>query len=145
MARANLAVVADMDAVVTSQSDEPSITPPPPDLHVIDLPKTIWINPTVAPNQKRTKDRLGQQVQDTVKDGLGVRRDDVAAFTEAPGDGIDEPEGEGPDAADEEGAVDVRADGFGVIVGYPADVVADEKEGDAAEGEVGPLLMGFVY
>ena len=93
----------------------------------------------MAPEEEGTKDGLRHQVQDTVEDGLRVGGDDVAAFTETPCNWVQEPEGQSPDAADEEGTMDVRADGFCVIVCHPADVVSDEQQGDAAKGEVRPL------
>ena len=132
MARPDLAVVADMDARIISES---KVKP-----HLCRyLPETCLVDAAVAPEKEGTEDGLRHQVQYTVEDGLRVGGDDVAAFTETPCNRVQEPEGESPDTADEEGTVDVGADGFCVIVRDPADAVSDEQQGDAAEGEVRPL------
>ena len=59
------------------------------------------VNITMTPEQQGAKDRLGEQIQDAVEDGLGIWRDDVAAFADAPCDGVQEPEEDGEAAADE--------------------------------------------
>lgn len=46
------------------------------------------INIAVTPKEESAKDRLRTNIQDTVEDGLRVRRDDIAALAKAPGDGI---------------------------------------------------------
>ena len=46
--------------------------------------ESCWINVAMTPEQKGPKDWLGEEIQDTVKDGLGIRRDDVATLADAP-------------------------------------------------------------
>ena len=49
------------------------------------------------------------EVQTSVKDRFVVGGDDIAALAQAPGDGVEEPDEEGQDAAEHEDAVDVAA------------------------------------
>jgi hypothetical protein len=52
----------------------------------------LHINIPMIPNQQRTKHRLSQQVQNPVKDGLGISRNDVATLAQAPGNGVQDPQ-----------------------------------------------------
>lgn len=104
--------------------------------------QTGGVNIAVAPQEERAEDGLGHDVEDAVEDGFGVGRDDVAALGEAPGDGVEEPEEDGPDAADEVDAGDVGAERGGVLAGGPGHGPGDPEEGEAAEDEVAPLVEG---
>lgn len=42
---------------------------------------------------------LSEDVEHTIRDGLGVRGNNVAAFTDAPGHGVDEPQEHEPAAS----------------------------------------------
>jgi hypothetical protein len=100
------------------------------------------VDVAVAPDEQSAEDRLGQNVQHAVEGGLGVGRDEVGALAHAPGDGVQSPQDGGQRAADQEGAADVAAQGVGVAARFPAEHVEDVEEGDAAEGEVAPLVAG---
>ena len=102
--------------------------------------QTRWVDIFVAPKQQSAEDGFGHNVEDAVEDGLRVGRDDVAALREPPGDWVEEPEEDGPDAADEVGAVDVGAESEGVFTRGPGYGPGDPEEGKAAEDEVAPLL-----
>ena len=97
------------------------------------------IDVAVAPEEEGAEDGLGEDVEDAVEDGLGVRGDDVAALAETPGDRVQEPQEDGPAAADQEGARDVVAERGGVLARHPGHLPRDEEEGHAAEDEVSPL------
>lgn len=99
-----------------------------------------------------------------VEDSLAVGGDDVAAlgqtwsssqllfffeWTERGGDGltpcdwVQAPQEDGPDTADDIGAVDVSTERLGVGTTLEDHRVGDEQERDAAEGEETPLVTRF--
>lgn len=61
--------------------------------------ETGSVNFAMAPKEKSSKDWLSHQVQDTVKDGLRIRRNDVATLGKSPGNWVEEPKKDGPDSA----------------------------------------------
>ena len=97
------------------------------------------IDIAVTPEQQGAEDRLGEEIQDAVKDGLGVRRDDVAALADAPCDRVQEPQEDGEAAADEVDTVDVGSEGGCVLACSYGEGPSDDRERRAAEDEVGPL------
>ena len=103
-------------------------------------PEASGVDVAVAPEKKSTEDGLGHNVKDAVKDGLGIGRDDVAALGEAPGDGVEEPEEDSPNAADDISSGDVSAEGGGVLACGPGYGPGDPEEGDTTKDEVAPLL-----
>ena len=105
-------------------------------------PKSVRVDGAVAPEQECTKDGFSQDVEDTVEDGLRVRRDDVASLAQTPSDRVEEPEEDGPAAADEICARHVRAEGVCVLATYPGHLPRDEQEGHHAENEESPLQYG---
>ena len=108
---------------------------------VVDVEaKTGRVNAAVAPDEESAEDGLGEEVEDTVEDGLGVGGDDIATLAETPGDWVEEPEEGGERAADEEGAADILAHGVGVLAGLEGEHVRDVEEGGAAESVVAPLV-----
>ena len=98
------------------------------------------VDVAVTPDEEGTEDRLGQQVQNTVEDGLGVGRDDIATLADTPGDRVQGPEEGSQATADEEGATDILAHDIGVLTGLESEHIDDETEGGAAEDEVSPLV-----
>jgi hypothetical protein len=63
---------------------------------VVDVEtKTGRVNTAVTPDEKSTEDGLGDQVEDTVEDGLRVGRDDVATLADTPGERVQDPEKSG--------------------------------------------------
>lgn len=49
------------------------------------------VNIAMTPEQKSAKDGLGEEVQNTVEDSLGIWCDDVAALADAPCDRVQQP------------------------------------------------------
>lgn len=102
--------------------------------------KTTRVNVAVAPEKQGSKDGFRENIQDTVEDGLRVRSDDVATLRQTPGNGIEEPQEDGPNTAGEESLVDVGAESESVFAGSPGDGPGNPEEGNAAKGEVSPLV-----
>ena len=69
----------------------------------------------MSPQEESTKDWLGEEVKDAVEDSLRVGGDDVASLTDTPGDGVEEPQTNGPAAADGEHLVDILTESARVL------------------------------
>lgn len=93
----------------------------------------------MAPEQEASEADLGQDIQDTVEDGLGVGVDDVAALAEAPGDGVQEPQQQQPDAARPERLLGVAPQHVGVAPRVDEQLVRDEEERRHPERPEAPL------
>lgn len=102
--------------------------------------KLSRINLVVAEDEQEAKDGLGEDIQDTVEDGLGVGVDDIAALGQAPGDRVQEPQEEGQHATLHERALDGSPKGIRMTATINGKLVGDEEEGGRAEGEVSPLV-----
>ena len=59
------------------------------------------INIAMTPEQQSTEAWFGKDVENTIEDSFGVRRDDVATLAESPGNRIKEPQEHGPAAAEQ--------------------------------------------
>lgn len=94
---------------------------------------------TVTPKEESTEDRLSQDIEDAVKDGFRVRRDDVAPLTESPGDRVQEPKKNGPDTADGVRLRDIGPKCRSMLAGSDGNGIGDPKEGKTSEDEVAPL------
>lgn len=57
--------------------------------------ETSGVDVTVTPDQECAKDWLGQKIQDTVEDSLGVRRNDVTTLANTPCNRVENPEESG--------------------------------------------------
>jgi len=68
--------------------------------------KSCWVNVAVSYEEQYTENGLGEDIKNAVENSLGVGRNDIATFGQTPGDGVDEPEEDGPYTADHEGSVD---------------------------------------
>ncbi len=90
------------------------------------------IDLAVAPEEQGAEDGLGEHVEDGVEGRLGVGRDEVAAFGNAPGDGIEEPEEGGEGAALEEDGGHVFAQVARVQASFEGEDPYDVEQGDAA-------------
>lgn len=101
--------------------------------------KSGWVDITVSPEEKRTEDRLGHDVENAIKDSLRVWRNDVTTLAEAPRDGVEEPEEDGPNAADGVGLGDVGPKANGVLAGCDGDGPCNPEECEAPENEIAPL------
>ena len=98
-----------------------------------------WVNAAMTPEQKGPENWLGEEIQDAVEDGLGIRRDDVAALADAPCDRIQEPQEDGQAAADEIDPVDVGSECGCVLACSDREGPSDDSKCRAAEDEIGPL------
>jgi hypothetical protein len=108
---------------------------------VVDVKtKTGRVNSAVTPDEEGTEDRLGDQVENTVEDGLRVRRDDVATLADTPGDGVEDPEQSGERATQGEAAADILSENVGVAATLPDENPDDVEESNAAKDEVAPLV-----
>ena len=102
--------------------------------------KTGWLDIPVTPKEESTEYRLSHDVQDTVEDSFRIRRDNVTALRKSPGNWVQEPEEDSPDTTDQIYFGDVWAKGSSVLARSPGDGPGDPEEGNAAEGEVTPLV-----
>ena len=97
------------------------------------------VDVAVTPEEEAAKDGLGHDIQNPVEDSFRVRSDDVATLTETPGDGVEEPQEDGPHAADEIRPRDVIAQRVGVFACSPGHGPGNPEESHATEDEVAPL------
>jgi len=100
------------------------------------------VNVAVAKDEESAEDWLGDEVKDTVKDGLGIGRDDIATLAKTKGNGVERPDDEGQAAAPDEDLADITAKVAGVLAGLENEHVPDPEESNAAKGEVAPLVLG---
>jgi len=108
---------------------------------VVDVEtKTGRVDATVAPDEKSTEDRLGDQVEDTVEDSFRIGGDNIATLADTPGDRVEDPEKSGERAAHGEAAADILAENIGVTATFPDENPDNVKESNAAEDEVTPLV-----
>lgn len=103
--------------------------------------KSGRVDVAMPPKEKSTEDRLGHEVEHAIENGFGIRGDDIAAFGETPGNGVQEPEEDGPDTTDGVGAGDVIAKYCCVLASGHCDGPCDPQEGNRAEGKVAPLSI----
>jgi hypothetical protein len=66
--------------------------------------QSTGVDGLMAPEKEEGEDWLGDQVKDTIEDGLGIRVDNIATLGNAPCDGIEEPDENGQHAANVVGA-----------------------------------------
>jgi hypothetical protein len=100
------------------------------------------VDVAVTPDEQTAKNRLGQDIENAVKNGLRVGRNVVATLAQAPGNGVESPQESGQGAAHEESLANILAHGVGVLASFPGEHVDDVGERKAAEGEVAPLITG---
>lgn len=94
----------------------------------------------VAKDKHKAKDRLSDDIENTVEDGLGVRVNDVATLGHTPGDGVEEPDKKGHESAHVEDTANIWAQSLGVRAGDQSQDVDNVEEGEHAEGPVTPLV-----
>lgn len=102
--------------------------------------ESCWVNVAVTEGEHGTEDWLGEDVENTVEGGLRVGRDDVATLAKAPGDWVDEPEEDSPDNSEGEDLTNLRANGRGMLVRNPGNVLCNEEKSEHCEDEVTPLV-----
>lgn len=98
------------------------------------------VNVPVAPEEESTEAGLGEEVEDTVEDGLAVRGNNVTALAQTPGNWVEDPEESSQASAHEEGPFDISAKGLGVETSLPGEHVDNVEESNAAKDEVWPLV-----
>lgn len=101
------------------------------------------VNSAVTPKEQSAKNGFGQDVEDSVEDGLGVGGDDVAAFGQTPGNWVEEPEEDSPDAADQIGLGNFGSESLSMFAALEDDGPGDEEEGGGAEDEEAPFVGRF--
>lgn len=104
--------------------------------------KGSWADVAVSPDEKSTKDWLGEEVEDSVEDTLRVDGDDVSTLADTPCDWVQGPEESGERSTDHEGLTSIGADTVGVLACLPDENVKDVDERSATKGEVSPLVAG---
>ena len=110
---------------------------------VVDVQtKSRRVDVAVAPDEKSTKDGLSQHIENTIEDGLRVRRDVVATLAKAPSDGVERPQKSGQRTTLEESSADVLAHGVCVLASFPGELVDDVEQRSAAKRKVAPLVAG---
>ena len=98
------------------------------------------VDGAMTDEEQDPEDGLGDEIQDAVKDRLGIGGDDVTPFGQAPGDRVEEPDEQGQTGAGEVGASDVGPQRVGVPASGPDDVVDDGQQSQAAKDKVAPLV-----
>lgn len=104
--------------------------------------KSGRVDVAVAPDEESAEDGLGENVEDTIKDSLGVGRDVVTTLAKTPSNRVKSPQDSGQRAAGQEGPADIFAHGVGVLAGLPSEDVDDVSQCDTSEYEVTPLVAG---
>lgn len=97
----------------------------------------------VSEEQEEAESRLGEDIEDTVEDGLRVGVDDVATLRQTPGNGVEEPEEDGQDTTLEEGRLDRSTKSVGVAATVNNEFVDDKEEGEHAKDPVTPLVRSL--
>lgn len=102
--------------------------------------KLSRINVAVTPDQQGAEDRLGQDVENTIKNGLGIGRDDIATLAETPGNRVDEPEENGPGTDKGVGCANILTKGQCVCSTDHNHIIGNEEESKSSKDKVSPLV-----
>lgn len=94
--------------------------------------ETRWVNVAVTEDEQSTEDRLGEEVENAIEDGLRIGSNDVTSFRNTPGNGVDNPENGGEGTTHQEHATNILAQVVGVDAGFPGELVDDIDQGGAA-------------
>jgi hypothetical protein len=105
--------------------------------------KTSGVDVPVSPDEESTEARLGQEIENTVEDGLRVGRDDVATLANSPRNRVQDPQESGERSAVEEGLLNITSVGAGMGARFPNQLVHDINERKTTEREVSPLVPGL--
>jgi len=90
--------------------------------------ETAGINAFVTPEKQAAETDLGKEVENTVKDGLGVRSNDVSTLAKTPGDRVEDPKEAGECAAVEVRLADITAKTIGVLASLKDEYIEDVEE-----------------
>jgi hypothetical protein len=97
----------------------------------------------VTPEQDGTENWLREKIQDSVKDGFGIWRDDVATLANAPGDWVTDPHDERDGTASEKDTTDITSNAVGMDANFPCKLVHDV--GECSTTCVGESVMFLQY
>ena len=100
----------------------------------------LRVDVTMSKKEQRAKDWLGEQVQDTVENGLAVRSDNVATFRKTPCNRVEEPEEDGEDSTHQVDPTNIRSKCSCVFSGNKDEHIHDIEESQVAKDIVAPLL-----
>lgn len=76
------------------------------------------INISVTPKEEESEDRLGNQIENAIKDSLRIRMNHISALGNAPGDWIKEPDENGENTARVVGATDGTSKSAGMSTAF---------------------------
>jgi hypothetical protein len=93
--------------------------------------KASRVDVAMAEEEKRTKDRLRDKIKDAVEDSLRVRRDDVAALADTPGDWVEDPDDGCQATTRDKDLTNILTDMVGVFAGFPGELINDIDKCDA--------------
>lgn len=101
-----------------------------------------WVDVSVAPEEKGTKDGLRENVKDTIEDGFGVRGNHISTLGQAPRDWVQEPQRDGPYTTDKVGLRHFGSQRFGVRPPFKDHRPGNEEEGRSSKDEKSPFVAG---
>jgi len=101
--------------------------------------ETAGINAFVTPEKQAAETDLGKEVENAVKDGLGVRRNNVSTLAEAPADGVEDPKEAGECAAEDVRLADIAAEDVGVLASLEDEYIEDVEERRTTLNTLGPI------
>lgn len=102
--------------------------------------KLSRVDAAVSPEEQRTEDWFGKNVENAIENGFGIGGNDVATLRETPSNWVNEPEEDGPEAANLVSFLDTSAQGGSMLFPDPDDVISDEEQSDSCKDEVTPLV-----
>lgn len=97
------------------------------------------INGPVTEKKHKTEHRLGDNIENAIKDSFGIRVDDIAALGHTPCNGIQEPDKDGQDSTHIERTCNGASQSLCVTTAIENKSVDDIEEGKHAERPVTPL------
>ena len=75
----------------------------------------------MSPKKESTEHGLGQNIEDTIEDSLGIWSNDITALRYTPGDWVEKPEENSPDATYQVRTADIGTQDIGVLACCPGD------------------------
>lgn len=100
-------------------------------------------NFSVTNQQHGAKDGFCQDIQYTIKDSLGIRRNDISTFSNPPCDGIQKPEEDCLSRSQKVDTTDIGTKNRGVLKANPKDIPNSAQQCGTPKHIVSPLIAGF--
>jgi hypothetical protein len=94
-------------------------------------PKASRVDVAMTKEEQGSKDRLGNKVENTVEDSLGIRRDKIATLANTPGNWVKNPDDSRQGTTHEEYSTNIRTNMVGVNSSFPGELIDDIDQGDA--------------